>query len=124
MCVTSSLGPGAQCSSKYIYSSNPDLLRISCVEEKNPCFLKMLMNALTELSSYLGAPASRRTHNALLSRQKKKKDKQKDEGPVQMFSSLTAYFRTGNKDFLPIQIALFLWKLIHRHVERHTHKVS
>lgn len=85
----------------------------------------MLMNALTELSSYLGAPASRRTHTALLSRQKKKKkDKQKEEGPVQMFSSLTAYFRTGNKDFLPIQIASFLWKLICRHVERHTHKVS
>ena len=72
---------------------------------------------LTYLSLYMGA------HNSQLSRQRKK-EKTKDGASAQMFYSLTAYFRTGNKGFLPIQIALFLWKLMYRHVERHAHKMG
>lgn len=70
-----------------------------------------------------GSPASMRTHNSQL-RKQRQKEKTKDEAPAQMFSSLTAYFRTGNKGFLQIQMTLFLWKLMHRHVGRHAHKTS
>lgn len=55
---------------------------------------------------------------------KEKQGKTKDGVPAQMYSSLTAYSRTGNKDFLPIQMALYLWKLIHRHAEWHAQRMS
>lgn len=104
--------------------TSQNLAQVSCVgEKKNLCFLKMFMNGPHLALFTYGCTAPKRT--PLTAQQtKEKRGKAKDEVPAQLYSSLTACFRAGNKDFLPIQMALYLWKLIHRHAERHAQRMS